>query len=181
MSEPNPPAVAAGGREMLRAALGRLWALARPRLAALLTWARAHPRTAAVLLAALLVLGFATRLLFSPIDRALTVLVHRGTLTLRLTETGVLRPAQSITYRAPLAGRELEITFLAPEGFKVNEGDLILRLDTGELEAELPTRLGRPGEGRGRGVPRDVGERVAGGRALEPGRGHDVHSIVKVE
>jgi HlyD family secretion protein len=126
-----------GWRSAVSSALTRLAALARPRLSAGALWARTHPRTAGVLVAALVVLGLGTRLLFSPVDRALTVPVRRGTLTLRLTETGVLRPAQSITYRAPLAGRELEITFLAPEGLRVNEGDLILRLDTGELEAEL--------------------------------------------
>jgi HlyD family secretion protein len=132
-----PPTPLATGLRLARTGAVRLLAVTRPRLRALLAWARAHPRTATVLVAALLVLGFATRLLLAPIDRALTVAVRRGTLNLRLTETGVLRPAQSITYRAPLAGRELEITFLAPEGIHVNEGDLILRLDTGELEAEV--------------------------------------------
>jgi HlyD family secretion protein len=70
-------------------------------------------------------------------DPALSVSVRRGTLVLRLTESGVLRPAESITYRSPVMGRETEIAFLAPEGIRVNEGDLILRLDTTEVAQEL--------------------------------------------
>jgi multidrug efflux pump subunit AcrA (membrane-fusion protein) len=70
-------------------------------------------------------------------DPALTVPVRRGTLTLRLVEAGVLRPAESATYRSPVLGRETEIVFLAPEGIRVNEGDLIARLDTTEVAQEL--------------------------------------------
>jgi RND family efflux transporter MFP subunit len=49
----------------------------------------------------------------------------------------VLRPAESITYRSPLAGRETEITYLTPEGTYVHEGDLLVRLDTTGLAEEL--------------------------------------------
>lgn len=68
---------------------------------------------------------------------ALTALAREGTLVLRLTETGTLKPAQSITYRSPLGGREAEIVFLVPEGTLVNEGDLLARLETIELRREL--------------------------------------------
>jgi HlyD family secretion protein len=71
------------------------------------------------------------------VDPSLTAFVRKGPLTARLTTTGILRPAQSITYRSPLAGREAEITELAPEGLLVNEGDLLVRLDTTELQREL--------------------------------------------
>ena len=54
-----------------------------------------------------------------------------------MSVAGILKPASSITYRSPLSGRETEITALAPEGVLVNEGDLVARLDTSELEAEL--------------------------------------------
>src|SRR6266540_3766564 len=67
------------------------------------------------------------------VDPSLTAFVRKGPLTARLTTTGILRPAQSITYRSPLAGREAEITELAPEGALVSEGDLLVRLDTTEL------------------------------------------------
>jgi HlyD family secretion protein len=103
-----------------------------------LGWLRAHPRRAVPISGGLLLLlllgAWAWR---RGIDRDLTTLVRRGTLTITLTESGALRPAASITYRSPLSGRELEITFLAAEGTRVGEGDLICRLDTTELEGEL--------------------------------------------
>jgi multidrug efflux pump subunit AcrA (membrane-fusion protein) len=70
-------------------------------------------------------------------DATFTATVRRGKLVARLTETGVLKPAQSIIYRSPLSGRETEIVFLAPEGTLVAEGDLLVRLETTELEREL--------------------------------------------
>jgi len=73
----------------------------------------------------------------TPVDTSLTGIVERGDLIVRLRETGVLRPAQSLTYRSPLAGRQTELLFLAPEGTRVQAGDLVVRLDPTELEREL--------------------------------------------
>lgn len=74
----------------------------------------------------------------SPADgEVLTALVTRGELTATLTSSGTLKPIQSITYRSPIPGRDIEIRELAPEGSKVNEGDLLVRLDTTDLEVEL--------------------------------------------
>jgi HlyD family secretion protein len=102
--------------------------------AALRGWPR--PSALAVLAGAVVVvLGLAV-LRRSPGDEPLTATVGRGGLTARLTVSGLLKPAQSITYRSPLRGRETEIVFLAPEGLLVNEGDLLVRLDTTELERE---------------------------------------------
>src|SRR5439155_24799024 len=70
-------------------------------------------------------------------DEALTAMVKKGNIAVRLTATGVLKPAQSLTYRSPLAGRETEIIFLVTEGTRVNEGDLLVRLDATELQREL--------------------------------------------
>jgi RND family efflux transporter MFP subunit len=70
-------------------------------------------------------------------DAALTVPVRKGTLSARLTVSGTLRPLQSITYRSPLGGREAEIVSLVPEGTRVGEGDLLVRLDTNDLRREL--------------------------------------------
>jgi HlyD family secretion protein len=67
----------------------------------------------------------------------LTATVRRGDVVVTLTEAGVLRPAESITYRSPLAGRETEITYLTPEGTYVRDGDLLVRLDTTGLAEEL--------------------------------------------
>ena len=63
--------------------------------------------------------------------------MQKGTLVTRLTMSGVLKPAQAITYRSPLGGRETEVTFLVPEGTRVNEGDLAARLDTTDIRREL--------------------------------------------
>jgi RND family efflux transporter MFP subunit len=68
---------------------------------------------------------------------ALVETVKRGDVVVTLTEAGVLRPAESMTYRSPLVGRETEITFLTPEGTYVKEGDLLIRLDTSGLTQEL--------------------------------------------
>jgi multidrug efflux pump subunit AcrA (membrane-fusion protein) len=66
-----------------------------------------------------------------------SAVVSRGPLTADLSLAGVLEPAASITYRSPLIGRDTEITLLAPEGVAVGQGDLLIRLDSTELSAEL--------------------------------------------
>jgi multidrug efflux pump subunit AcrA (membrane-fusion protein) len=63
--------------------------------------------------------------------------VRRGPLAITLTESGVLRPETATVYRSPIEGRELEITYLAPEGSQVRAGDVLARLDTSALQAEL--------------------------------------------
>lgn len=88
-------------------------------------------------LGALLFLAWVFRLESSPADGSLSATVTRGDLVLHIAETGALKAADSMTYRSPLAGREAELTFLAPEGITVNEGDLLIRLETSELELEL--------------------------------------------
>jgi multidrug resistance efflux pump len=100
-------------------------------------FAKARPRLAAVIMTAAAALALIAAAWLRPsVDRDLTVVVRRGNLKIRLTETGVLRPVLSITYRAPLAGRELEITHLVPEGTRVKKDDLLIRLDTTDLENE---------------------------------------------
>jgi multidrug resistance efflux pump len=74
----------------------------------------------------------------TPTDgEALTAIVTRGALTATLTSSGTLKPIQSITYRSPVPGRDVEIRELAPEGSKVSAGDLLVRLDTTDIELEL--------------------------------------------
>jgi len=98
-----------------------------------------RPRT--VVLAAVCVIGgvAATAQLFSSRETAnpLAASVKRGSLTALLTTTGTLRPIQSLTYRSPLNGREVEIVELAPEGTRVGVGDLVVRLDSTELQREV--------------------------------------------
>jgi HlyD family secretion protein len=73
----------------------------------------------------------------TPRDERAQATARRGALAVRLIESGTLRAAESMTYRSPVDGRETEIAFLAPEGARVNEGDLLVRLDTTALQADL--------------------------------------------
>ena len=68
---------------------------------------------------------------------ALAWTVDRGDVVADLVAPGTLRAARSTTYRSPANGRELEIVHLAPEGLRVVAGDLIARLETRDLEADL--------------------------------------------
>jgi HlyD family secretion protein len=73
----------------------------------------------------------------APADTSMLATVRRGTLIARLTASGNLKPIQSITYRSPVAGRDSEIVELVPEGTRVREGDLLVRLDATELERDV--------------------------------------------
>lgn len=70
-------------------------------------------------------------------EDALVATATRGELTATLTSSGTLKPLQSITYRSPIPGRDVEIRDLAPEGSRVGAGDVVVRLDTTDLEIEL--------------------------------------------
>lgn len=70
-------------------------------------------------------------------DDVLVAEVARGELIARLTSSGTLKPVQSITYRSPVPGRDIEILDLAPEGSRVSAGAVLVRLDTTDLEIEL--------------------------------------------
>jgi len=70
-------------------------------------------------------------------ENAMVATVTRGELTARLTSSGTLKPIQSITYRSPIPGRDVEIRDLAPEGSRVDAGDLLVKLDTTDLDVEL--------------------------------------------
>lgn len=72
----------------------------------------------------------------SPVDAAFVATARRTTLAITLTESGVLRAAESVTYRSPLEGREVEVTYLAPEGAEVAAGDLLAQLETAALRTE---------------------------------------------
>ena len=96
-------------------------------------------RAAAIAIAAVicLVAGLALREGTDAVDSSRSAIVRRGSITARLTTTGTLKPIQSITYRSPVAGRELEIIELVGEGTRVGEGDLIARLDTTDLQRDV--------------------------------------------
>jgi multidrug efflux pump subunit AcrA (membrane-fusion protein) len=93
-----------------------------------------------VAIAAAAVLGLVTVSVYwarAGSDDAMVATVSRGELTARITSSGTLKPIQSITYRSPVPGRDIEIRELAPEGSRVAAGDLLVRLDTTDLEVEL--------------------------------------------
>ncbi len=101
---------------------------------------RSSLRPSRALLAVLLLAGVAAALLMArrtPSEQTLTATVRRGALAARLTTTGTLRPVESLTYRSPVPGRDVEILELVPEGSKVAPGDLLARLDTTEVEREM--------------------------------------------
>ena len=89
---------------------------------------------AAAVALALVVAVYWTR---TGVDAALVATVERGEMVATLTTSGTMRPIQSITYRSPVPGRDIEIRELAPEGSHVKAGDLIARLGTTELEIDL--------------------------------------------
>lgn len=70
-------------------------------------------------------------------DASTTAAVRRGNLSATLIVAGLLKPVQSITYHSPLIGRETEITFLAPEGTRVGDGDLLVRFDVVPIQRDL--------------------------------------------
>src|SRR4030095_8587193 len=80
--------------------------------------------------------GLATAHCSKSVDPEVPPVVQRSSLTAAVTVSGTVRPMRSLTYRSPIPGREAEIRELAPEGTRVNEGDLIVRLETIELERE---------------------------------------------
>ena len=114
-------------------------AIGREGAARALSFLRRRPRSSALaaVLAGALVLVAMMVLNGAAAQSSLAAAVHRGALTARLIVTGVLKAAQSITYRSPLGGREAEIVFLVPEGTLVSEGDLLVRLDTTALGRDL--------------------------------------------
>jgi multidrug resistance efflux pump len=65
-----------------------------------------------------------------------SAVVTRGDLEEAIITTGVVRPAESMTYRSPIPGRETEILELAPEGSRVEAGELVVRFDTTELQRD---------------------------------------------
>lgn len=96
-----------------------------------------RPRYAIAAAAAVVAIVAAVFWVRAGADDGMVVEVSRGELTARLTSSGTLKPIQSITYRSPVPGRDVEIRDLAPEGSRVQAGDVLVRLDTTDLEIEL--------------------------------------------
>jgi membrane fusion protein (multidrug efflux system) len=63
------------------------------------------------------------------------IVVKPGTISRRITTVGKLRANEFVTLRAEMQGRIKEIAF--KEGSMVNKGDVLIRFDDEELQAEL--------------------------------------------
>ena len=103
-------------------------------------WTRSllkSPRTALAVIVGVSAISILAYWVRAGADDAMVATVSRGELTARLTSSGTLKPIQSITYRSPIPGRDVEIRDLAAEGSRVNAGDVIVKLDTTDLELEV--------------------------------------------
>ena len=96
-----------------------------------------RPRTALAVIAGVSAISIFAYWARAGADDGMVATAAKGELTARLTSSGTLKPSQSITYRSPIPGRDVEIRNLAPEGSRVNAGDVIVKLDTTDLELEL--------------------------------------------
>lgn len=94
-------------------------------------------RIAATTVIAMGLLAAGTLLVGSSRPSSVTAVARLADIRVVLSTTGVLRPAESITYRSPVLGRELEVMFLVAEGTSVRSGDLLVRLDATELQRDL--------------------------------------------
>lgn len=65
-----------------------------------------------------------------------TVTVDRGELVIALDESGTVDAKRAVTLTSPRI-RGLQITWLAPEGSTVEEGDVVIRFDASEQVTEL--------------------------------------------
>jgi HlyD family secretion protein len=92
--------------------------------------------TAVITALAVVVIAVAGLWSGTDVGTTLSAEVSRGPLTVVLTTSGTLKPTDSLTYRSPVIGRELEIAALAPEGSRVKAGDLLIRLNAGELQRD---------------------------------------------
>lgn len=102
-------------------------------------WTRSlkSPRAALAVVAAVSAITVFAYWVRAGADDSMVAPVTRGELVARLTSSGTLKPIQSITYRSPIPGRDVEIRELAAEGSRVKTGDLLVKLDTTDLELEL--------------------------------------------
>ena len=71
------------------------------------------------------------------------IAVRRGDLQPTVPLAGTLAPERSDAYGASVAGAELKILWLVPEGALVNAGDRLIEFDPAPFQKELETSLGR--------------------------------------
>lgn len=103
-------------------------------------WVRRHPRPAvalgagAALVVVVLLVGGLRR--GEAVDTTLLADVQRGRLVISITESGTIRAKDNYEIKCGVEGQST-ITFLIPEGTQVNQDDLLVSLDSGDLEDRL--------------------------------------------
>jgi RND family efflux transporter MFP subunit len=107
-------------------------------LTSLVAWVRQAPRRVALASLASLLGAFALANPFSRgTDRALVAAVQQGPFEVRIVEAGALRALRSVAYSTSIPGGQVTILFLVPEGATVQEGDLLIRLDSAPYRESL--------------------------------------------
>lgn len=110
------------------------------RLLASVGWLRGHPRirlglAGAAVLALVLLLAVG-RGRGESVDEAALVAVERGPLTISLNETGAIQAKHNLEIKCEVEGQST-ITYIVEEGTQVSKGDLLVELDSGDLEEKL--------------------------------------------
>jgi HlyD family secretion protein len=123
----GPPA-GSGAGSRVRAAVRRLWAIAR-----------AHPRPAAALAAGAVLLTLLASLAWRDRLPAGVVLaeVREGAFSVSLVESGTLQALRSMSYASQIQSNQAKIVALAPEGKLVQKGDLLILFDSAPFEEEI--------------------------------------------
>jgi len=118
------------------------WRSLRTAASALLAWARGRPRLSLGLAGGVVALMLLAGLLVGPgesVDQATVAVVERGRLVISLTETGTIRAKNNVEVKCEVEGQST-ITYIVEEGTQVQEGDLLVELDSGDLETKLIER-----------------------------------------
>ncbi len=109
---------------------------------AMVAWFRARPRTS-LIAAGCVVLGLLVVLLAGgrgeAAGQAALATVERGPLLIAVTESGTIRAKDNLEMKCEVEGRST-ITFIVDEGTRVKEGDLLVELDSSELEEKVTQR-----------------------------------------
>lgn len=101
-----------------RLGLWLVWTLVLALVAAGAVWSVRQRRTAAAKTAE---------------DSVLTCTVQEGPLVISVTETGTVKPRETIVLKSQLEGRST-VLFLVPEGRQVEKGELLVELDVTQLK-----------------------------------------------
>jgi HlyD family secretion protein len=109
------------------------------RLPKLAQWMRGNPKRAWVGGAgfAIFLVTFGSMLRSSSDGAALVAVVDEGPFEVTIVESGTLQALRSITYSSSIPGSQAKILEIAPEGSRVNVGDVLVKFDAQPFADEL--------------------------------------------